>query len=332
MGEIIERRWALTKPRLSTIQNYLKKAAEIAKDKACVYATGSFGRGEASQFSDLDAFIVGRMLPSDNGTPEPALRHLDEIRVKAELVNATLALGIPEFSGDGEFLRHYTIKELVENLGTSKDDSDNTFTARLLLLLESQPLIGTEVYDEAIATVIDAYWQDFEDHQQNFVPAFLSNDILRLWRTFCVNYEANTRRGPAEKKPKRKLKNYKLKHSRLLTCYSAIIYLLATVKNSKTVTKDDVREMVKLRPTERLTALLDDERHGSAHNAIDKLIRCYERFLETSNFNEKELIQQFRDEGSSRRLLMEANEFGDLTFEVLKEVGEDEHFFRLLMV
>ena len=36
-------------------------------------------------------------------------------------------------------------------------------------------------------------------------------------------------------------------------------------------------------------ALLDDERHSSAHNAIDKLIRCYERFLETSNFNKKEL-------------------------------------------
>jgi hypothetical protein len=55
------------------------------------------------------------------------------------------------------------------------------------------------------------------------VPAFLANDILRIWRTFCVNYEARTETEPAEKKAKRKLKNYKLEHSRLLTCYSALL-------------------------------------------------------------------------------------------------------------
>src|SRR4029077_19402552 len=77
-------------------------------------------------------------------------------------------------------------------------------------------------YDEIVRDVIDGYWRDYQDHQANFMPAFLANDILRIWRTFCVNYEARTKREPDDKKASGKLKNYKLKHSRLLTCYSAL--------------------------------------------------------------------------------------------------------------
>lgn len=138
---------------------------------------------------------------------------------------------------------------MVKTLGHPNDDASNTFTARLLLLLESKPLFGTDVYWEAIEQVIAAYWGDFTDHKNEFVPAFLANDVLRIWRTFCVNYEARTAREPEEKRAKRKLKNYKLKHSRLLTCYSALAYLLAVFQEKKTVTPADARTMVGLTPT-----------------------------------------------------------------------------------
>ncbi len=75
----------------------------------------------------------------------------------------------------------------------------------LLLLLESKPLVGDDVYMEAVSDVVAAYWGDFIDHSQNFMPAFLANDILRIWRTFCVNYEARTEKDPPERKAKRKL-------------------------------------------------------------------------------------------------------------------------------
>lgn len=328
MGVLIEHRRAETNNRFSEIQSLLKNSAKIADGKGCIYVTGSFGRGEASQFSDLDLFILGRSLK--DGTR--ALGKLDEICIKAELVDATRRLHIPEFSGDGEYLAHYTIDELVKALGTPNDDSNNTFTARLLLLLESQPLLGNGVYTQAIDKVITAYWRDFKDHKKEFIPAFLANDILRLWRTFCVNYEARTRPGPPKEKAKRKLKNYKLKHSRLLTCYSAIVYLLAVFKTRKTVTPDNVRQMVKLRPTERLTSLLHETRYNSAHKKIKELIACYERFLEKSQAPEKDLIQQFLDKKKSRELFIEANAFGDLIFKVLESIGKDERFFRLLLV
>jgi hypothetical protein len=53
-------------------------------------------------------------------------------------------LGIPDFSGEGEYLTHHTIEEIVDTLGKPEDDVNNTFTARLLLPLESRPLLATK--------------------------------------------------------------------------------------------------------------------------------------------------------------------------------------------
>ncbi|HJY90548.1 MAG TPA: hypothetical protein VJ255_09730, partial [Candidatus Acidoferrum sp.] len=73
--------------------------------------------------------------------PKNLLNHLDEICVQAELITRSRELGFPEFSGDGRYLDHHSIYEFTNTLGTEKDDVANTFTARLLLLLESKPLL-----------------------------------------------------------------------------------------------------------------------------------------------------------------------------------------------
>jgi predicted nucleotidyltransferase len=324
---IISARRSETESRFQKIKGLLGDAAKLANGKACVYVTGSFGRSEASPFSDLDLFIVGRTIGGRR-----ALGNLDEICIKADLVEATRKLNIPDFSGDGEYLAHYEIAKLVAALGTPQDDADNTFTARLLLLLESRALIGEDVYDEAIDNVIAAYWRDYEDHKNEFIPAFLSNDILRLWRTFCVNYEANTRTEPPDKKAKRKLKNYKLKHSRLLTCYSALAYLLGVYTVRNTVTPLDTREMVQMRPTERLEYLLKEKEFESAHSKITELINCYEKFLEKTNVEEKTLVEQFLQPNSSKEFFLQVNQFGDLVSELLYLIGGRSRLYRLLVV
>ena len=131
------------------------------------------------------------------------LPHLDEICITADLIHVTRDLSIPEFSGDGEYLKHYSVDQLTRTLGTRNDDHANTFTARLLLLLESSPLVQPEIYGEIIQSIVDAYWRDFEGRDNEFVPAFLTNDILRFWRTLCVNYEAHTKKDPPPEKAKR---------------------------------------------------------------------------------------------------------------------------------
>jgi hypothetical protein len=330
VGALSERR-SQTSQRISQLQTKLEVAAGITAGKACVYATGSYGRGEASTFSDLDLFIVS-LVETKDGETQSVLRRLDEILLKAQLINATRQLDIKEFDGDGRWLVGYSVDHLTKTLGKPEDDALNTFTARLLLLLESHPLLEDSVYAEVMNDVIDAYWRDYSDHKDSFVPAFLTNDILRLWRTFCVNYEANTFSEPTTENAKRKSKNYKLKHSRLLTCFSALMYLLAVFEQKKTVHPSDVIEMTKLTPTGRIDRLLASKDLIQAHSHLQLLLDHYERFLETTNVSDAELREFFLDRNVSREYMKRANEFGKTGFDALTSIGNENLHFRIIQV
>ena len=328
MGKLLDSRRQATAKQTENLRKILRDAGKRCGRKACVYATGSYGRGEASPHSDLDLFILGK------GTREkPTLSRLDEILVKADLINATKRLGLPKFSGDGQYLVGHTVTELVDTLGEPEDDVENTFTARLLLLLESSPLIGRSAYDQITSKVIEAYWRDYEGHENDFMPAFLANDILRMWRTFCVNYEARTRKVPEREAAKRRLKNYKLKHSRLLTCYSALLYLLAVFSKNKTVSPADAKEMISLTPTARLEWLIAQPELRSARSSLRKLIEQYEEFLSKTDAAEEDLLLRFMDKRQREEYRKSASQFGDLVYTVMNAIGKKcPDFHRLLVV
>jgi predicted nucleotidyltransferase len=327
VGKLVEQRRIETATRIRLLRNQLKRAEELCSDKACVYMTGSFARGEASRHSDLDLFIV-----STGSREKPTLRKLDEILIEAQLIDATRKLEISDFSGDGEYLVHYPADELKTRLGTQQDDFNNTFTARLLLLLESSPLLGRSAYHTVIKEVINAYWRDYPHHKANFMPAFLANDILRMWRTFCVNYEARTQKTPPAKRAKRRLMNYKLKHSRLLTCYSALFYLLTVFEKNKTVTPKDAAHMVSLTPTQRLDWLVSEPKAAKAHSGIQELIKKYEFFLHLTDASKTELVRLFGDNQRTTEYWESAYAFGDLAYQILDTLGRKSRFYRLLVV
>jgi predicted nucleotidyltransferase len=327
MGEILDRRRLETAKRIEALRGELPRAAQLCGETACVYMTGSFGRGEASTHSDLDLFIVGQ-----GSLEAPTLSRLNQILVKADLIEANRKLGFPDFSGDGEYLAHHTVGELLNTLGKPEDDASNTFTARLLLLLESTPLIGGSAYRRIVDDVIASYWRDYQDNKNNFVPAFLANDILRMWRTFCVNYEARTQNVPPERKAKRGVKNYKLKHSRLLTCYSGLLYLLAVFSKNGTVSPTDAASMIALSPTQRLEWMIAQPELTGAKETIRKLVEGYERFLANTEASEDALVARFLDKRKKKEYWDSAFEFGDLVFAVFNQVGSGNRFHRLLVV
>jgi hypothetical protein len=122
VGELISRRTLSTR-RIRELRELLKDAERLADSKACIYATGSLGRLETSTYSDLDLFIVGKA----NGRKEEAdgregsqLNRLDEICIKADLIDATRKLRLPEFSGEGRYLVHYSIDDLTKTLGNRR--------------------------------------------------------------------------------------------------------------------------------------------------------------------------------------------------------------------
>jgi predicted nucleotidyltransferase len=326
MESVLEKRRRETDERLEALKKNLADTEKLLDKKACIYVTGSVGRGESSSHSDLDVFIVG--LEKDE---RRLLSRLDEIIVKAQLIGASRDLKFPDFSGDGKYLEHYKVSQLCNEIGTSQDDAGNTFTSRLLLLLESRPLVGGDVYKDAITEVIAAYWRDYATHSSAFLPAFLTNDILRLWRTFCVNYEARTEKEPEGEMAKRKLLNYKLKHSRLLTCYSGLLYLAAVFVRSGTVRPEDAVAMTKLSPTQRL-AWLAKESGGAVTTQATGLVELYENFLNETDHPKYELIETFKNTDAARKYMAKARVFGDRMFDLLQAVANGSPFFRFLVV
>ncbi|MEM5474003.1 nucleotidyltransferase domain-containing protein [Hoeflea sp. AS60] len=318
-----------TELRLSKLQAELKDSANQLGDKACVYATGSFGRLEAGSKSDLDLFIVSKIAEVDGATTSQ-LRNLDAILVKAELIRAIRKMSIPDFDADGKYLGHYSVTQFTSSIGAPDDDASNTLTGRLLLFLESRPLLGEIAYSDIIDDVIASYWRDYGDHAEGFMPAFLANDILRLWRTFCVNYEAKTVRDPHDKKIEGKIKNYKLKHSRMLTCYSALLYLLGVFELDRTVSPERAKIMTQLTPTDRLRWLLEKSEFEAVHSTVYKLLEKYAEFLKRTDQPKDQLIAEF--EKNSKEWMTESYEFGDLMFDALSGLGGNNRFYRLIVV
>lgn len=320
--ELLQQRRTRTDERVTKLRQWLIAvgAEALTGDAACVYATGSVGRGEASEHSDLDVFVVS--------TGE--LKRLDGIRLLAKLIDATEALKFPPFSGDGEYLQIHAVAKLIDLLGTREDDYTNVFTARLLLLLESRPILGTTVYESALRQVIDSYWRDFDDHERDFRPTFLVNDISRYWKGLCVSYEAAGPPASNEEKTKRRLNNYKLKHSRLLTCYSALLYLASLLRHADSVSREDAFTMATLTPLDRLLAVR--EANPDRRADIDALLAAYARFLETTDASKAELLARFAEDEYHETKREEAHRFGDLNFALLSHVASESRLFRYLVV
>jgi hypothetical protein len=257
-GSVLEARAASSNERLERLRQEIKKYGPELKGcpDLCIYATGSFGRREAGRYSDLDLFFV----LDDKGDSKASIGKLTKTLIDADLIRVCRALGYEDPSKDGEYLTIHTITNLAKKIGDQHEDSENLFTARMLLFLESAPLYNDEVYKKAINACRDEYFRDHGDHAENFKPLFLVNDIARFWKTLCLNYEAARTHATDEDKPKHRLKNLKLKHSRMMTCYSMLACLCDRQEGDAPA---KLSRLVDMTPVARLKHIT--EKHAKAH-------------------------------------------------------------------
>jgi predicted nucleotidyltransferase len=299
----------------------------LAEEPLCIYATGSYGRLEAGEESDIDLFFLY------DGGRERRLSKLTLIRLSACLIEATEEMGLPPFSGDGRYLDVHYLDRMEEVLGSAEDDSLNGFTARMLLLLESRPVYGAERYRQILETVVGFYYRDFEDHPTDFEPTFLLNDILRFWRTLTLNYEHDrfeVRRRPKAEQPearaKSALKNYKLKVSRLATCFSMVSHLVSA---ELPVGPEHVLGLCGLTPRQRFEAL-PIEAPGTSE-CVAKLLATYDSFLFQVQRPRQDLLGDFRDDETRRALVAEAGTFGREIYELLSLLAAPERLRHLVV-
>lgn len=309
---------------------FLPERQSVLDDRVCIYAVGSAGRGEIGKHSDLDLFSVSR---------DEVISNLDHILIKTALLRATRECGFPEPSGDGMFLQVHDFGRIRENFGKPEDDSENTFTARMLLLLESICIVDEATYDWIVNEVLGLYWTNAAEHQTDHLPIILVNDIVRYWRVVLLNYEAKIRRtssgdGGADTDAKRRMLSYKLRFSRCLTCFSAVAFLLKCVTlDQGHVAIERAREMVRTRPVERLLWISGESRDdGEARRLVDELLELHESFLGNSQMSREQLSERFSDATFCRERSSEASRFSTMMSEFILHLGHKNPLLRYIVV
>ena len=307
---------------LSTDLNQLQSLQVV--NNLCIYATGSFGRLEASEYSDIDLFFV-----QTSDEPSNSISRIDKTLADADVIRLARKHGFPEFSRDGEFLEVHQLKEILDHLGGQQDDFRNYFTARLLLLLESRPIYAAPVYERALKRLVEAYYRDYQDHETNFRPVFLANDIVRFWKTLCLNYEHRRNRPSDDQliRAKSHLKNLKLKFSRMLTCFSAMTWIAAQELGPG---PEAVFKMVSLTPVERLRAVAAHDSTAERH--VIRALNHYCWFLSAVGHPEDEVLEWIKLPDSRDEAFGHSRTFGQEVFDLIIHLAAKKPFLRYLVV
>lgn len=310
----LEKRRGYAEKRVEELINEFNRCSEIfINNNVCAYCAGSLGRGDVGKNSDLDIFFLTTV-------EEKSRSNIAELEIMSEVLRISRELEYPEFSNDGEYLKIHSSPGMLDALGAPRDDSENLFTTRMLLLLESRYLCNEVVYNQIIEEIVAHYFRDSRG-KKSYRPLFLLNDLLRFWRTLCLNYEI-IRDEP--NKPWRK-KNINLKFSRMLTVFATILPLI-TVSDYR---KSDLIALTRLPPLQRFSNALDRVNDKSLILEFSEFLNLYDEFLCW-----KETMDEVAssDEDFDQLFRKAAKSFSDFIYKVLTHSSLDSELKKYLVL
>lgn len=207
----------------------------------CIVTVGSYARQEASEQSDLDYFLI-----TDDETT------ISEDTSKFKNIVKDLKISMPSVTG--AFDAHVTRVEMLKNIGGNSDDTDK-LTRRLLFLLESEWLWNEPLFNSLFNEFIETYVRDtITEHQ---LCRFLLNDLIRYYRTICVDFEYKTvETGKAWGD-----RNIKLMFSRKLIYFSGILVIAETVQNNAVTKRNILNKYLRMSPVARLVNICGARAH-----------------------------------------------------------------------
>lgn len=316
---------------LKKLQELKDKISELPSAKEfeglSIVVAGSFARLDGSEYSDVDLFFFCNKKNDDVENSKTK-----ELRLFGDLIHLIKKLGYPDFSNDSQFLEVMYVEDKLDHLGGPEDDGANFFTARMLLLLESHCVYGEKEYEETVSTVIDRYFADYPRHPEDFAPTFLLNDISRYWKTLLLNYE-NKRGLPEEgekeyqsKKNKHSIRNFKLKFSRLTTCFATICAVAAI--SADDLDPELIKELVNETPRQRLNIVREKVIESEA--LINKLFEDYAWFLSLTELSTENLEKIFSDTGNKVEHFERANSYRERMYELVELVSKKTDGNKLL--
>ena len=269
-------------------------------DRLTVVVTGSYGRREASQHSDLDYYMF-----FDADMPPR-----EEIPEQLEAIEKIVSDEVPALTGDtntfgSDAVIHFS--NMLEPIG-GQEDTNQSMTRRMLFLLEGDWLYNGPKFSGYRKRLLRRYIR--EDARPEAVPLFLLNDIIRYYRTITTDLEQKV----AEQQKPWGLRDIKLRFSRKLLYFGGIIVAAELVDKTHQERLDEADRLFSMPVISRIKAL-SDTRH------TNEILRIYDLFLaEIAQESVRDALKTVKRE--DRRDSQEYNRLRDLSFDFARALSD----------
>jgi predicted nucleotidyltransferase len=270
----------LTSENVNKIVGAFSSYSPLLSSDADLVVFGSIARNECTFGSDVDWTLLVDGQVSD--------QHLDFSNLIRDVLEKG---GFVSPGSSGLFGQTSYSHDLVHYIG-GEDDTNRNITRRILLLLEAEKLrINNEsdVFGTAYERVQKAIINEYIRHDSGFssvdkqnarVPRFLLNDIIRFWRTMCVDFAYKQKQQDGDKWG---LRNIKLRMSRKLIYLKGLLMCFSCFRKSE-VNRENIAQhlfdLAQLTPLDVTVKTLEEE--GLELLLLD-LLDSYNSFLGSLN-------------------------------------------------
>ncbi|WP_354674857.1 nucleotidyltransferase domain-containing protein [Cupriavidus alkaliphilus] len=278
------------------LRSFREIFAESVAPNYSILVVGSLARLEASEESDVDYYCFG----DDEAAVAEAGRVLIERQADIARINPNAPSSTGAFGKEGE-----TLEALVSNIG-GDDDLNSKITRRILSLLEGAYIASEDAFKRYRAALLDRYVPSGISDAQ--LCRFLLNDIIRYYRTICVDFEFKT----TENKKPWGIRYVKLRFSRKLLYFSGLLAVAETAGKPRHDKIERLEELFAMPPIERVQSIC-----GTARTEL--ALKLYEEFLESISDEKRreELTKVEKDSAMESAIFMELQKKGRVFSEEL---------------
>jgi hypothetical protein len=266
---------------------------------------GSIARRECTSGSDVDLFFLidGKLKIAD------AKKAQDSYRKKL------VSEGLKMPSHGGVFENPIKIANLLKTIGGDQDTNE-FITRRMLFLLEGEWTFNQDLFEKTRTKLIERYVPG--DLAPQKLCLFLLNDVIRYWRTICVDFEYKT----ASSDKSRAIRLVKLRFSRMLLYLGGLAAVSQTGGLEVGAKREKLEELFALPTITRLRSVFGKE--------MDRPLMRYANFLRRLDDSEiRDQLDQQGDTGLQTRAYQELSEearaFRDELRSMMHKVLGTEH-------
>jgi len=223
-------------------------------DDISIVLMGSWGRSEVTSGSDDDFMMLVK----------------GEVREDVQPLRKEVETILDRAPGDqGIFGKPVSSRWMIEKIGL-EEDSNNNLSRRMLFLLESVYATHEGIYNDVRNELLDRYLDQSVKHYRP--PRFLLNDVVRYWRTMCVDFAGKERAGPE----KWGLRNAKLRTARKILFAGGLLPVFECAALRREEMLAFLRDQLEMPPVDRIAAAFLN------HEAADpggRALGAYDDFL-----------------------------------------------------